>query len=135
MLTVNKKSDYGLSIISKLAAQHGEYVPLSKLVEKTFLPQRFVARIAADLVRNGILESKEGKIGGYKLIKKLEEVSLYDYLKIFNDEISTVQFKQNNTKVDQPQMCVHNTFFSLKLSKILIKELSQWTLADFIKHH
>jgi Rrf2 family protein len=135
MLTVNKKSDYGLLIISKLAADTSEYVSLSKLVEKTRLPQRFIARIAADLAKNGILASKEGKVGGYKLVKKLDDVTLYDYLSIFDKGISMTKINHADTKFDMTHMCVHNTFFSIKLSKILIKELSNWTLADFIKHN
>jgi Rrf2 family protein len=135
MLTISKKSDYGLSIISKLAGDTNEYVPLSKLVEHTRLPQRFIARIAADLAKHGILASKEGKVGGYKLVKRLQDITLYDYLRIFDDAIGTVAVPKARIKFDYTHMCVHNTFFNIKLSKILIKELSQWTLADFIKHN
>jgi Rrf2 family protein len=135
MLTVNKKSDYGLLIISKLSVESDEYVPLSKLVDRTRLPRRFIARIAADLSKNGILASKEGKIGGYKLAKKLQEISLYDYLSIFDEGISTVKLNDVESKFDMTHMCAHNTFFNVKLTKILVRELSHWTLADFIKHN
>ena len=79
MFTISNKSDYGLILLSQLADKT-EYISLKHLVESTNLPPRFIARIAAELVHHGVLISREGKVGGYKLVKSLNNISLYDYL-------------------------------------------------------
>lgn len=132
MFTINNKSDYGLLILENLAQSTG-YIPLSHLVEKTHLPQRFIARIAADLVRNGILESREGKIGGYKLAKRLDKVTLFDFLKIFEEDLHLVKCQMEQYVCNYKTICSHNAFFRKKLTTIVAKELNKWTLGDMIK--
>jgi Rrf2 family protein len=80
MLVINKQTDYAILFISNLR-QKKDFVPLSEIVEKTKLPQRFLARIAAQLVKNQIITSREGKVGGYKLSINLNKLSLYDFLR------------------------------------------------------
>ncbi len=132
MFTINNKSDYGLLILENLV-QSERYVPLSHLVEKTHLPQRFIARIAADLVKNGILESREGKIGGYRLAKKLNTVTLFDFLKIFEEDLHLVKCQMEQYVCNYKTICSHNEFFRKKLTTIVAKELNKWTLEDMVK--
>ena len=87
MLNITKQSDYGLLLITHLKDKKG-YVPLSNLLTTIDLPKRFLARIAATLTRKKILESREGKVGGYRLSSKAKTFSLYDYLKIFEGDLA-----------------------------------------------
>lgn len=133
MLTINNRSDYGLLIISKLL-NNTDYVSLSKLVHNTNLPQRFIARVAADLVRSGILASREGKVGGYRLAKNPKSVTLYEFLKIFEEDMRLTKCQRPDYHCDFEKMCSHNNFFRIKLTNILVKELNNWTLMDVLKH-
>ena len=134
MLTINNKSDYGLLIVEKLHKQK-EYIPLSKIVDNTKLPARFIARIAADLVRCGILESREGKIGGYKLAKNPDKITLYEFLKVFEEDMQLTKCQNPDYNCDFQTICNHNNFFRQKLTTILVHELNNWTLMDVIKKH
>lgn len=132
MFTINNKSDYALVLLGQLIKKEKDFVPLSKLVKKTQLPPRFVARIAADLVRHGILASKEGKIGGYKIVKKLSKVTLFEFLKVFEKDVYLVKCQNSKYHCDFKKVCNHNYSFSKKLTGIVTKELHRWTLGDFI---
>ena len=83
MLTITKQSDYGILLISSIYKKN-KLVNLSELIKETKLPKRFLARIAADLVKSKLLISREGKNGGYLISENIKTISLYDYLKIFN---------------------------------------------------
>ena len=131
MLNINKQSDYGILFISSLVGKK-DYIPLSDLVKKTKLPKRFLARIAAELAKHKIVESKEGKMGGYKLSKQAKIISLYEYLKIFEGELSFVRCNEDNYHCRWEKICSQKNFLQKKLNKIIIDELKKWTLKDLL---
>jgi len=132
MLTITKQSDYGILFLENLVGKK-DYIPLSELIEKTQLPKRFLARIAATLVKNKIVISREGKIGGYKLIKNLNKFSLHDFLTIFEKEVSLCKCSNDDYCCDYEKLCHHKSFMKKKLNQVLTQELKRYTLADLLK--
>lgn len=131
MFNIDSKSDYGLILLSELSNKKG-FMPLSRLVEKTGLPPRFIARIASNLVKHGVLESKEGKVGGYKILKSLEKINLLDFLYIFNKDLEIVKCQNNRFTCGFDKICGHKVFFKKRITEIFIQELKKWTLKDLI---
>jgi len=132
MLNISAQSDYGILMVSYLLKKK-EYVPLSELIEKTNLPSRYMARIAATLTKNGVLESREGKIGGYKLTQKAIKMNLFDFLKIFEGDLTLVKCQKDGYNCPLDGVCKHNTFLKKTLSRILEKELKSFELLDLFK--
>lgn len=130
MLTISKQADYGLLLLSLLDKHN--LTPLSQLIEKTKLPRHFLARIAAQLVKNEIIESKEGKMGGYRLISKINKVSLYDYLKIFEGELNLVDCGNKEFRCRWINFCHHKSLLQKRLKKIVVNDLKKWKLVDFL---
>ena len=132
MFTMSNKTDYGLILLGQLRKEE-KFVPLAELVEKTHLPQRFIARIASDLVKAGILMSREGKVGGYKVAKKLTDINLLDYLKIFEGNVETVKCNAGKYNCRFEEFCQHKHSLSIVISSVITTELKKWTVADVIK--
>lgn len=132
MLNISAQSDYGILMISYLIKKK-EYIPLSELIEQTKLPTRYMARIAATLTKNGILLSREGKVGGYKLSPDATKVTLFDYLKIFEGDLTLVKCQKDGYDCPLDGVCKHNTFLKTKLSNVLEKELKRYRLLDLFK--
>lgn len=130
MLNITKQSDYAMLFVSYLIGKKDRYVPLSKLIKETNMPQRFLARIAAELVKKGVVESKEGKVGGYKLSQKAQDTSLYDFLKIFEGELSFVKCSKPDYKCPWEYMCKHKSFLRHTLHELVAHELKKWKLRD-----
>ena len=130
MLTLSKQSDYALIILSQLTRSKQEYTPLSQLVDDTNLPQRFLARIAATLVTNGILISREGRIGGYKLSNTYKSISLYDFLKIFEKNLDFLQCIKHDFNCKYQKVCTHRHTVKTKLNDIVITQLKKTSLAE-----
>ncbi len=130
MFAISNKSDYALLLVSRLS--ESEFRPLSKLVTEMNLPERFVARIAADLVKNGVLASREGKIGGYRLAKRLDTITLSQFFGIFEQKVQVVKCSDESYQCRFEGACAHNSFFRGRLQDILWKELDRWTLADIV---
>ncbi|QQG44782.1 MAG: Rrf2 family transcriptional regulator [Candidatus Roizmanbacteria bacterium] len=133
MFTINNKSDYALLLVSHISSKK-EFIPLSRLVVETKLPKRFIARIAADLARNGILESKEGKDGGYRLMKSLSKISLFDFLRVFEKDLRLVKCQISGYQCDFNRLCTHKNQLRQKIAGIFVNQLTNWTLQDLIKN-
>ncbi|NTU47207.1 Rrf2 family transcriptional regulator [Candidatus Roizmanbacteria bacterium] len=131
MLTINNKTDYALIILSQLQNTQG-FVPLSQLIERTQLPPRFVARIAADLVKYKVLVSREGKVGGYHLNKKLTDISLLSFLSIFENPIAVAKCHKEDSECQYANLCTHKHLLREKIASVMERELSRLTVADII---
>lgn len=129
MLTITNQSDYGFLFLSFLLDKEN-YVSISELTEKLKLPRRFLAKICAALVKKGIVESKEGKVGGYKLAADLKKISLYDYLLIFEKDIAITKCAHANFECPYDTVCTHKSFLRNKLNAIVVSELKKTSLGD-----
>lgn len=132
MLTITNQSDYGFLFLSYLLGKK-DYVPHSEVVEQTKLPKRFLARISATLVKHGILESKEGKLGGYKLARDLRSLSLYDYLKIFEKDVAVAKCVDRDFNCPYDAVCVHKSFLRHRLNNIVLHRLKKTKLSELFE--
>ncbi|MEK7597406.1 MAG: Rrf2 family transcriptional regulator [Patescibacteria group bacterium] len=131
MLSITKQSDYGLILIS-FVYKKNRLVKLSDLIKDTKLPQRFLARIAAELTKHGLLISREGKNGGYLVSPKVKTVSLYDYLSIFENDVIVSSCVDENFDCKFEKICNHKDFIKKRLNVVLTKELKKIKLLQLI---
>jgi Rrf2 family protein len=124
MLTITKQSDYGILLISHIYKKN-KLVRLSDLIGETKLPKRFLARIAAELVKSKLLESREGKNGGYLITENVKKISLYDYLKIFNDSITVCNCVNDDYNCRYEGLCSQKSILKNELSKIITVQLKK----------
>jgi Rrf2 family protein len=73
MITIPKKVEYSIILISYLAKNNGETVSLADVSKRLLLPYRFLGQLAMNLRVAGIIESKEGKKTLYDLLESLDE--------------------------------------------------------------
>lgn len=131
MFTISNQSDYGLIILSYLQKKK-EFISLGELVEHTHLPQRFLARIAATLVNKGFLKSKEGRVGGYKLAKNLKETNLYEFLKVFEGDITTTKCSVEEYECKFEEICDHKEALRTKVNGIVKGQLERVKLSEVV---
>lgn len=131
MLKISRQSDYGLILTSSIYKKK-QLVSLSELIDETKLPRRFLARIAADLVKEGLLSSKEGKSGGYKVTDKVKKMSFYDYLKIFENYVQLTNCSNGEYNCRFEKVCDHKDFMKDQVNKALVDELKKIKLLQLI---
>ena len=68
MLSLSKKTDYGLLLLTLLAKTSSSRFTSIKSIAKGYdLPYKYLSQIALNLKDAGLLKSKEGTTGGYQL--------------------------------------------------------------------
>lgn len=75
----SKKCEYGLQAILFMAASEKDCVcPAEEISKKLKIPKEFISKILQSLTESGIIESKKGKSGGFKLAKHPSKIKLID---------------------------------------------------------
>jgi len=73
----------------KLAKEYNKGpVLISSISETELIPKKFLESILLELKRNGFVNSKKGKGGGYYLIKSPDQINLADMLRLFEGAIA-----------------------------------------------
>jgi Rrf2 family protein len=77
MFDLSKKTDYGMELMVFLARNYDKgVVSLKEASEAKKLPFKFLEQIASDLKDSCLIESKEGKGGGYRLAREPKEINV-----------------------------------------------------------
>jgi len=85
MFDLSKKTDYGLELMIALAKAYGQGpLSLRVIAKEKKLPLRFLEQIAGELRQSGLIESKEGKGGGYFLADKPKSISVDQIVEVLD---------------------------------------------------
>jgi Rrf2 family protein len=78
-------SEYALKAVLYLAEHDGAGpIRVSQMAEALRIPRNYLAKILHELARSGVLMSSRGKLGGFRLARPPEQVSLLDVVSRFD---------------------------------------------------
>lgn len=80
MITIPKSVEYSVVFISFLSKNEDKIISLKEVSQKLNLPYSFLSKLAPNLATGNIIESQEGKSGGYKMKTGWKNKSFYDLL-------------------------------------------------------
>ena len=127
----SKKCEYGLQAILFMAANGNECVcPAEEISKKLSIPKEFISKILQSLTESGIVESKKGKSGGFKLAKHPSNIRLIDIVEAIDglESFNTCVLGFPECSPDKP--CpVHNKWGELRTK--VYEMLSSETLDKF----
>jgi Rrf2 family protein len=131
MLRLTKKADYGLMAL-KFLAEHTESMSLSAkdIAEAYHIPQQLLAKILQRLAKEGLLRSHAGMNGGYTLLRKADEISAFEVIRIIDGPlfitscvtVSGLCDLTNSCTIKEPLARVNDSISDV-LKKIRISDL------------
>lgn len=133
MFNLSSSVEYSLLFLGYLRGKKA-YVSLNDIVEELKMPRRFLARIAAILAKEGIVESKEGKTGGYKITNKINRLNFYDFLRIFDQDKRITKCLDGKYKCSYEKVCQHKDFVEIINTKFM-NELKKYKLSQVLKNY
>jgi Rrf2 family protein len=135
MLT--KKTRYSILALTRLAKEYGKGTLLiNEIAESEMIPKRFLESILLELKKSGFLGSNLGKKGGYYLMKKPEEISLLEIIRLFEGAIALLpciseKFYQSCEHCKDEATCsIRHTFNDIR--DYTFNKLANTTLASLI---
>jgi len=128
MFTLTKRADYGLSMLSVLASRGRKGRVNLKELSEMGMPRAFMSKIATSLVEAGILNSREGKGGGYGLNYEPKEIQIREALEAIEGEVEPVSCDSCPMQGDCEQIG-----FMDRLTEDINQLLEKYTLEDLAK--
>ncbi|HAP37576.1 hypothetical protein A2574_00160 [Candidatus Shapirobacteria bacterium RIFOXYD1_FULL_38_32] len=128
MISISKKVEYSISLITYLSKFEGKIISLKDASRELGLPYRFLAQLASSLKQGGLLESKEGKTGGYNLEKGWKSRNIYDLVKALGENDHMVKCLAGEKCVREAK-CSAKLIWQ-KLETVFVDELKNIKLSE-----
>lgn len=131
MLKVSKLSDYAAAVAARLAGQN-HWAPAKQLAIDMNLTLPTMNKVLNLLLGAGLVVSRQGAQGGYKLARDAQSITMADI-------IAAVEGQSNLTEcVPQEGSCVHEQHCQVQpywrqIHHEIAAVFQRWTLADLIK--
>jgi Rrf2 family protein len=134
---LNKKTQYALQALQYLA-EHQNQVPvlISEIAEQKKIPLKFLENILLELRKEGILESKKGKGGGYFLNLPPQKIPLARIIRLIHGPIAmlpcvSLYFYERCANCDENNCGLHDTMIEVR--DATLKILEGKTVADLVR--
>ena len=90
-MKLSKKSEYGLRALLELTLVDGKTtLQRHQIAERQHIPVEFLEQILLPLKRAGLLSSRRGMKGGYALIKRPEEITVGQVIRILDGPLAPI---------------------------------------------
>lgn len=90
MLT--QRTRYSMLAMVRLAREYGKgTLMINQIAESEKIPKRFLESILLELKKNGYLDSRLGKNGGYFLMKNPKDITLLEIVRLFEGSIAMLK--------------------------------------------
>lgn len=88
-MKLSKKGEYALRAMIDLSLNYGkESIQIHDISEREKIPQKFLEQILLELKKAGLLQSKRGSGGGYRLLKHPEEITLAHVIRVIDGPLA-----------------------------------------------
>lgn len=135
---ITKKTEYALKALIILAQQPKDISTLSSdiaLADK--LPKKFLEFLLLSLRKGGILQSKIGKGGGYRLALNPDQISIARVVRILEGDFSPLPCMSEHLpsicESDNDPTCCGIHLIMAEVKQSIAAVLEQRTLADLVK--
>lgn len=124
-----KTTEYAFRILIYMAIDESHLYSVDEIFNKLQIPYRYLRKLMTNLTKSDFIVSIQGKNGGYKISKRLENVSLLDIITIVDPEyLSGKCFFGFENCTLQPVCAMHDQWEAVRTNITAI--LGNTSLAD-----
>lgn len=116
-MKLSTRGRYGLRVLIDLSLQpSSEVVTLASIAKRQEVSANYLEQVASDLKRAGYIHSVKGPQGGYKLIKKPQDIVVGDVLRLLEGDMRLTDIYQDNESILQE--CIRESVYDIINDKI-----------------
>jgi Rrf2 family protein len=128
-MRVTARGDYAVRAAVELAAADGETRKVADLAAAQSIPPRFLENILLALRRAGLVQSRRGADGGFRLTRPPELITLADVLRAVEGPLANVQgIAPDQVVYDGPAAALRDVWVAVRASMRVV--LERVTLAE-----
>jgi Rrf2 family protein len=133
---LSKKSQYAFKALTYLTEKYNEGpVLIAEIAKKKKIPLKFLENILLELKKEGFLDSKKGKGGGYFLAQNPAKIKVASIVRIINGPIAmlpcvSLYFYERCKNCDEKNCGLHDMMIDVRDATLNI--LENRTLQDLV---
>ena len=131
MKLLTKETDYAIRAIMSLARGNNDFASSRDISDQEEIPLHFLRRILQALIKENLIESKEGASGGVRLKARPQDLRLADIIKIFQGDIQLSECMFQRKICSNRKTCVLRKRIS-RIEDMVTKEFESIRIADLI---
>jgi FeS assembly SUF system regulator len=128
MLRIGKLADYGL-LIADCLANASDQLTTEVIVQQTGLPDATVRKLLRYLVEAGLVSSRRGLKGGYRLSRTPERISVAELIAAIDGPIGLTECTHEDSTCSLTTSCGQRTNWHT-ITDLINRQLATITLAD-----
>ncbi len=132
MKLLNKKTDYAIRALLVLAEKKDSFLSVREVSKNQNIPYQFLRRILQELIKNKLVDSREGGKGGFKISKNPDLINLVDVIKIFQGNIQLVECMFRKQLCGNRKTCVLRREIK-KIERIVDEKFKGISIAKLLK--
>jgi Rrf2 family protein len=106
LMQIPRRVDYGLRAVIYLSGQDPEKCcSITEIAKQQGVPRKFLEKIIQDLIRKGLIKSRRGSCGGYRLARPPDAISFYDVIEAIEGPIAVNACLDQHLGCDQLSRC------------------------------
>jgi Rrf2 family protein len=136
---LSQKAKYALRALLMLAEQpEADMVMIADIAERENVPRKFLEAILVDLRKRGLLDSRRGKYGGYRLAKPADAISFGEIIRIVDGPLAPLPCA-SKSGFRPCEDCTDANSCSVRWLMLQVRDatadiLDNCSLADALKH-
>jgi Rrf2 family protein len=131
-MLVTREADYAIRTVLYLARERERKANVSEIAHAMHIPKSFLAKILQRLVRNNILTSVRGVMGGFRLARKPIDITLLAVLEAIQGPAAINLCAVDGKKCKlSSTCCVHPIWIEIR--KDVEKRLQKQTIANLLE--
>ncbi|WP_048647964.1 iron-responsive transcriptional regulator RirA [Nitratireductor soli] len=131
-MRLTRQTNYAIRILMYCSANEGRLSRISDIAEAYTLSDLFLFKILQPLVEHGFVETVRGRHGGVRLAKPAEAISLFDVVRVTEDNFAMAECFENDA-ADCPlvESCGLNAALRQALNAFF-EVLAGYTIRDLV---
>jgi Rrf2 family protein len=134
-MKLSTRGRYGLRLMLDLALHSGrEPVTLKAMSERQDISEKYLWHIILPLVRAGLVSSIRGSLGGYRLAKPPQTITVLEIYRAVEGPLFLVDCISNGHNCARADLCATRDLWS-ELGDLLEKKMDSITLEELVERH
>lgn len=135
-MRLTTRSRYGTRLLLDIALhQDGGWVSTSDIAARQNISQKYLEKLVTGLRQSGLLQSKRGPLGGHKLAKSPDEITVGDVVRALEDRVLLSNCSDGDRICGECTLageCV-TQFVWIEASNVLMQTLDSYRLSDLLR--
>ncbi len=131
MKVLTKHTDYAVRALISLGMKSESWVSAKAVSEEQAIPYQFLRRILQELIRSGLVDSREGAGGGVRLSKNPDSIRVKDVIEIFQGKVQVSECMFRKQLCSNRANCVLRHEI-MRIEQLVNDEFSKVTIGKLI---